>query len=1799
MYYNQSILKKHSALSIGRKDVQTSLILFPVRLETRFVEDHLVEDVSEPDKALYAFQSLWDYVDSLEKASTDTILANALTVMRRVEALDAVYREDKQRLATIVKYIVRWTKPQGDLKDCWDRVATHVSRLSTLDVISDNEATEFLRQLDRVNRTIWKMRDNPRYKGRRRKNEIAYYSSSAFFKDARKNLAACFPILEQLLPEDPTKTIVNRFALITPKQYDKFINSLAFMRVGKEDLDKVYGTKMVLSDRKRKLKLIGQLQLGLQRDIKRYEDYRVRYCGGKDTRGQTLTARGPSLRDKMTSKTGVYYRYTFLAQRLICWRLRQVANLRTLTTQDVVKKWRNIADNTVFSFDRELEWLVKLVKTFNASHGKDETMQVSVSRLKRHTKAIRKRKISYFVRKKCLLVRIFPDEIAVTQMLKPVTRQEMQHALTFWATYFYHGGNELRQKAAFKSLCSLYGAPRAAYIARNFFSVQKTLGLDAIKKQVDGFRKKDLPLEEIVREFEASMAQIGFAGLSPDGEGQTFTVPMSELMPDRFILQARLDNGNRKSRTIVRYGHLIPASLQVGIDLNRQPTFYTGQEGVKFTDNLRWMTDYDEAERMGMAITLPLDSFQLERRGKPRTFVFESIYVMGVKELSKDNRADSERCSMLLAKLFNTHLYSNEGLELLKIGTPTNILDDKDLAQTGQGRNAGSSEYDTAEDAQQESFFRKSIQPFCQGVKSPIRHSDVDLLTKLFCFDKLPNVENPFANVAGCNHAEIRKARFVRKAFLEVLQDSHPLLKAIANSARLRFFFLDNVSPVGIFPPFRIGSQPYGIVPVCDFKNLKYGAGDRLEMMRSLLLQLADHWNALAKEVVLSEANLHTGNNLRAEEKYLQAVSATPVSKSFYSRKALKEPDLLSPLYFRGKKQGVDPVTTLYNAMLPYAPGMTLETFIQDYLPAFGYIPLKEPCYAKPMDEIGQNGITKKYDWRGLKEAISKRVMKFTIFKDVSDQELEELITATFDLFNYRLDAWLTGLLGQRLSQRTRYQGSHKIALGAYGWVFNLKEDKAEAPSEEFIVAPSVSHALTASVLRSSFARAAEGRTKDYSLGVNLSSSRVRQALRIIQGIRNGLSLGAILGSDLERMLHDDVNAPGGMSMDFFIYYLRTAYPLNNTTQVFGKGTRDSSLDVLNGVALLEDLRKRAENVPGAATMSLTQLYKRLKDSFFNNWLVALFHMNQFEGLFNPGECEKTCLHLIELIQRMEDSYDALADVVTSESVYKLTQGNRVAVEALMNSMNTGRNFPEPEVTEIPLESAHIENRVFAALNPKPDEAFGTSVFSLAEPALDHWMGRMLGVSGILFNFVDIDAAVTIPVGVEGLCLTPSELVYLSGDWESFRNFLKLRFWALGLAPKSKPGIYLEEAAMAIDSMREILSRARPLKQEDLIANAVPPKEEAVCVDELQARFKQVLRQLGTLAGQLDECCADVNVHFKNQFRSSLPESIFRKVLLRLLDCYRIGFNSALSGIDLSLFIDADRENEMRYGHPVEYAEILSRQEGLADILLNHKAMIEERAKEAQEILREAEAQGESMAEAVPKAIKKLLISNFIVIPHFEIQDNETLDVAALKAQTADPKYFNNVSRTALEDNLVSLADVRTPLAALHQVRMYGKWNFLPAAREIGALQMEPRADEADRAWMGVAVKDENSVRDANVYTVLGPSELVVEQNGRCREVAGLMIDYWVERIPYRRQTAALAFSYDQPDAEPPQAILVGVATLGSKHRWSQKRMLRTIHSAMYQVKSRAVEPEHVYADKWTSAFFPALSIDPENPIKR
>src|SRR6185436_4548708 len=77
-------------------------------------------------------------------------------------------------------------------------------------------------------------------------------------------------------------------------------------------------------------------------------------------------------------------------------------------------------------------------------------------------------------------------------------------------------------------------------------------------------------------------------------------------------------------------------------------------------------------------------------------------------------------------------------------------------------------------------------------------------------------------------------------------------------------------------------------------------------------------------------------------------------------------------------------------------------------------------------------------------------------------------------------------------------------------------------------------HATTAAVLRDGYL-ANGGR-----LAVNLTSRRVGLALGILEGMRNGQSLGALLGYQFERHVHDN----GPLQVRDVIYVLRRAFPL-------------------------------------------------------------------------------------------------------------------------------------------------------------------------------------------------------------------------------------------------------------------------------------------------------------------------------------------------------------------------------------------------------------------------------------------------------------------------------------------------------------------------------------------------------------------------------------------------------------------------------------------------------------------------------
>ena len=95
-----------------------------------------------------------------------------------------------------------------------------------------------------------------------------------------------------------------------------------------------------------------------------------------------------------------------------------------------------------------------------------------------------------------------------------------------------------------------------------------------------------------------------------------------------------------------------------------------------------------------------------------------------------------------------------------------------------------------------------------------------------------------------------------------------------------------------------------------------------------------------------------------------------------------------------------------------------------------------------------------------------------------------------------------------------------------------------------FVMAPSPRQASTAGVLRAAW-RAHGGQSGGAlaPFATGLTSTTVRRALAIAEGMRNGQQLGALLGYMLERGIHD-ASGINGIEIDWVVFELRRQYPL-------------------------------------------------------------------------------------------------------------------------------------------------------------------------------------------------------------------------------------------------------------------------------------------------------------------------------------------------------------------------------------------------------------------------------------------------------------------------------------------------------------------------------------------------------------------------------------------------------------------------------------------------------------------------------
>nr|GEU80796.1 hypothetical protein [Tanacetum cinerariifolium] len=205
--------------------------------------------------------------------------------------------------------------------------------------------------------------------------------------------------------------------------------------------------------------------------------------------------------------------------------------------------------------------------------------------------------------------------------------------------------------------------------------------------------------------------------------------------------------------------------------------------------------------------------------------------------------------------------------------------------------------------------------------------------------------------------------------------------------------------------------------------------------------------------------------------------------------------------------------------------------------------------------------------------------------------QLERLLAEHIDLGNYRLDAWRLAPVVQRLAElRQDATTTHGSYLGAFSWLEDVRPtDLAEVSLTSvrndpdnlgYIHAPSLTHGTAAALLRQGYkSRQLSANTTDpiaKRMAVDISSQRVRAAIALLEGLRAGQSLGALLGQDFERALQQYQSATSGLSLGRYVAAFRSTFPLVDeqamvTGQAAPQGTpaEAAARQVLDGAALL------------------------------------------------------------------------------------------------------------------------------------------------------------------------------------------------------------------------------------------------------------------------------------------------------------------------------------------------------------------------------------------------------------------------------------------------------------------------------------------------------------------------------------------------------------------------------------------------------------------------------------------------------
>ncbi len=785
--------------------------------------------------------------------------------------------------------------------------------------------------------------------------------------------------------------------------------------------------------------------------------------------------------------------------------------------------------------------------------------------------------------------------------------------------------------------------------------------------------------------------------------------------------------------------------------------------------------------------------------------------------------------------------------------------------------------------------------------------------------------------------------------------------------------------------------------------------------------------------------------------------------------------------------------------------------------------------------------------------------------------ELERLFTETLDLASHRLDGWITALSSKRLGQMRAAvpAGCH---LGAYGWVEDLRPKPAESlhPVElsggrsavrqdgngGYVHAPSMTHAAAAAVLRNGYLSRTGDDQKAYA--IDLSSARVRAARFVLDAVREGQPIGAVFGYQMERGLHDRL-------LDRYIDPLRARFPL-----VAGKSGDPDDFDANDPEQPKQHIAAR--NVVDGLTLRTAAAAGTIP------WGTL--------GL-PAGGADRAGIEAE--LGRLDQTVDAVSDLLLSESVYQLVKGSPSVAAATLDAMAQGSvRPPDPEIATQPRRGTPLTHKTVllaggdGAPLPAGYPALPTPR-AILEPRLDAWLGQLFGPAAryecsVEFGPQEAPSGFA-QVTLEDLALRPIDLQLLADAsvasstpapgataaqaTELDRRILEIAHLKLGLAVETQARItygrpagfdpatdrsfddFLELARAA----RVVLARSRPLTPEDLIA-----EDRA---DDAQAADHRLAETLTRVTDQRDalDLAGQGLLPLVAAAKAAAPGAPFDLTALR----------TALRGLAALGVSGAWPASSFEHTLPLRLTLIAQGESVAAEVarrVAKSGAILSEAAKPIHA------TDPRFVLGAARDALDLLVGAAMPFLPRFEVPAKAELANALLHGASAafidaDPLK----RRAALRQFELGASRVRPGLDAWRRLEIQSGTLGRPAAPR--ALAQVPH--DATAPWAALPFADETK-RPSPGKTSL----LFYQADAPTVNVpwAGLLLDQWVENIPLPTEQTGVAFHYDDPGAEAPQAVLVAVPPVPNAESWQLPWLLGALKETLDLVRIRGVDGE-------------------------